>query len=111
MSHHNYLAQRRQGWALSQRELANLLGVSQSTISRCERGIQHPCIALAMGCQLAFGKDAKKLFPDLYLEIEDAVMRRAARLDRAIRKEVGAPADRKRLFLAKLQERANPTPA
>ncbi len=111
MAHHNYLAQRRQGWALSQRELANLLGVSQSTISRCERGAQHPCVSVALGCELLFGKEAKKLFPDLYLTIEDAVMRRAVRLDRAVRKRVGAPADRKRLFLAKLQARANPLPA
>lgn len=26
-----------------------------------------------MGCELLFGKEAKKLFPDLYLTIEDAV--------------------------------------
>jgi transcriptional regulator with XRE-family HTH domain len=52
------VAERRQAWGLSQRELAELCGTTQSAIARVERGARPPRIdtlariAAALDCEL-----------------------------------------------------------
>lgn len=53
------VAERRKAWGLSQRELAELCGTTQSAIARLERGVRPPRIdtlariAAALDCELA----------------------------------------------------------
>jgi len=53
------VAERRRAWGLSQRELAELCGTTQSAIARVERGARPPRIdtlariAAALDCELA----------------------------------------------------------
>ncbi|MBV9929994.1 MAG: helix-turn-helix domain-containing protein, partial [Alphaproteobacteria bacterium] len=62
-------------------ELAELLDVSQGRVSRYEKGEEHPTLSAALGLQIIFGPEPRRLFPRVYSAIEDAVMRRAAELD------------------------------
>jgi len=77
-----YLRTHRKRWALSQRELASLLtGCSAaSSISRFELSKRQPGLEFALACELVFGQPVKDLFPSLYTDVEDTVMRNALRM-------------------------------
>jgi DNA-binding XRE family transcriptional regulator len=111
MSYRTYVRRNRKHWALSQDELATLLDISQSAVSRCEAGTQTPEIEVALGLQVIFGRSPRALFPDLYRKIEDRVMRHATRLDRALREKVDRCSARKRELLESMTERAAPREA
>lgn len=73
----NYLRVRRREWQLSQRELAFLLGHrTESIVSRYERQERRITLAMAFACYLIFGAKPKDLFPALFEEVEDGVVRR-----------------------------------
>ena len=107
MSHHivrvrNY----RLRWALKQEELAGLLGLSQSAISRIEKAQASPDTALLFGLQVIFGRSPRALFPGLYRRVEDSVMRAAAGFDRTIAGRKDSAAQLKRRLLAAMASRA-----
>lgn len=107
MHHPNYLAALRQRNALSEQELADLVGyASRSAVYRFERGERRPTLRFALACEVVFGEDPRKVFPGLYAKIEDAVLAHAARLDEAVRNQKGAAAARKRKLLLEMVERA-----
>lgn len=100
MSHRNYLSLHRKRWALSQRELALLLGqASRSVVSRLELGQGRPSLPFAIRCEAVFGIRVGELFPDLFEEHHEAVMRQAAHLDLQVRGRTDADAARKRALL------------
>ena len=101
-------AQRRR-WALSQLELADLLGISQAFLSRLEKAEKSPDAMLLFGCQAVLGLSPRALFPGLYHRAEEAVMRAAADLDRKIahRKDAGALAKRRLLSAMAYRARGN----
>jgi transcriptional regulator with XRE-family HTH domain len=69
----SYLKAWRLKWALSQEELAELVGISGSVISDHERDV-HPLSArLLIAAELIFGITAIELFPGLYGEVENNV--------------------------------------
>lgn len=105
------LAHVRKRFALSKRELAKLLGVNHSVISRAEHGLRMPGIELALGLEVLFGEAPGKLFPSLYRRVEELVAGRAARLDRKIRHRTDLPSRKQRALLEALMERASPNPA
>ena len=106
MSHLNYLALHRKRWALSQRDLALLLGhASRSVVSRLELGHGRPSLTFAIRCEAVFGVGVAELFPDLYEENRELVMRRAADLDRRLHGHGGVVADRQRRLLREMVER------
>ena len=106
MKNRSYLVHHRKRWALSQRELARLLGHrSRSTVSRLETRGGSPSLRLVIGCQILFGVRFAELFPSLYEDHRDQIMRRAARLDARLRNQKGTSADRKRELLADLVRR------
>lgn len=107
MTHLNYLSFHRKRWALSQRELAGLLGhASRSAVSRLELGGGRPSLRFALACQTIFGLGVAELFPDLFEQHQDDVMRRAAALDERLRGKTDQNAARKRELLGDMVERA-----
>jgi transcriptional regulator with XRE-family HTH domain len=74
------LRTQRRGWALTQRELAILLGGRSPThIARIEAGKRVPSIEIALACQALFGIPPEVLFPNVYSEIEERLMERIYR--------------------------------
>lgn len=103
MSYRNYLSLHRKRWALSQRELALLLGhASRSVVSRLELGHGRPSLRFAVRCEAVFGVRVAELFPDLVDEHHDAVMRQAAHLDLQVRGRTDAGSARKRALLLEI---------
>src|SRR5262245_45414563 len=74
----NYLRSYRLRWGLTQTELAYLVGLlSGTTISRIERHLQKPSLLIALACHAIFGIPPVELFPAVFGEVEEDVMRRA----------------------------------
>jgi transcriptional regulator with XRE-family HTH domain len=106
MSHRNYLSLHRKRWALSQRELALLLGhQSRSVVSRLELGKGRPSLPFVLRCETVFGVGFAELFPDLADETHEVVMRQAAQLDLQVRGCTDAASARKRTLLLEMVER------
>lgn len=104
------LALLRRKHALTQTELADLIGVSQTLVGRLEAG-EAPTLAnlrlkVTFALQVVFGKKSGQLFEELFREVEDAVMRQAAVLDRALDGQVGRATEHKRALLADMVRRA-----
>jgi transcriptional regulator with XRE-family HTH domain len=73
----NYLRVRRRQWQLSQKELAFLFGYkTDSIVSRYERQGRRLTLGVAFACDLIFGASPKELFPKVYEQVEDGVVRR-----------------------------------
>jgi transcriptional regulator with XRE-family HTH domain len=72
----------RKSHQLSQEELAHLINVSSSMILRMERGAaaQLADVEAMLALEVVFGKPLSGIFAALHIEVEDAVMRRAAEL-------------------------------
>ena len=97
----------RKRWALSQRELAHLLGgLSATSVGRIELGRRVPSLPVALGYQVIFGTPAAELVPGLYAVVEDDVMRRAAKLSLRLERRGDAAAALKRRLLAEMVTRA-----
>ena len=73
----NYLRVRRRQWQLSQKELAFLLGYkTDSIVSRYERQERRITLSIAFACHLIFGVEPKDIYPRLFEQVEDGVIRR-----------------------------------
>lgn len=99
----NYLRTHRKRLALSQEEVAFLLGVKGMDkgikVSRDENFKRKPSLEAALAYELIYGKPVRELFAGIYEEVEQAVAERAKvlglRMDRK-------PNPKKRQLLAKL---------
>ena len=108
MSHPNHLGAQRKRWKLSYNEVAQLLGYRfESTVFRAEKHARPLTIKSAIGCEIVFGRPVSELFPEFYAETEDAVMRRAAKLDEALREDFSHEANLKRDFLRAIADRVH----
>lgn len=74
-----YLRTHRKRRGLTQEELAFIIGCKAVCISRIENGTRRPTLRLVVACHILFGEPINKLFPAFYAEVEDRVMRGAAR--------------------------------
>ena len=92
-------------WGLTQPELASLLGVSESALSKFETQALAPTKNLILGVEVIFGKSARDAFPALYAQTERNVMRRAAVFSERLENDHGDTADKKRKLLAEMIER------
>lgn len=99
----------RKHYSITQKELAQLLALSQTAVSRLESNCEPATIETAFALQVIFGIPPNLGFPRLYANIEDDVMMRAAGLDRRLRRKTGVRAQRKRQLLADMAARARPT--
>ena len=78
----SYLHTLRKQRGLSQSDLAALLGISVSALSRIELQTRRPTAELIIATELIFAKRAEEVFPGFYREIEREVAGRArARLE------------------------------
>ena len=74
----SYLRAYRQRWGLSQKDLAELLGLADhGVISRIEKGARYPSIRVALGCFILFGTQATELFPSFFNTVEAGILDRA----------------------------------
>ena len=64
-------------WGISQKELARLLGFKSPTLlSKVEHGHRKPTMQAIVGTYVLFGVDTRNMFPRLWRELEEAVIRR-----------------------------------
>jgi transcriptional regulator with XRE-family HTH domain len=92
--------------ALTQPELAKLLGKKKAqTVSRYELQNRPPPIHIALALQVVFGRSPAEIFAGAYEQIEDATMRRAAKLLGEIDGEDDV-SRRKRKLLSEMPKRA-----
>ena len=111
MSHPNHLGAQRKRWQLSKAELAQLLGYRyKSAVHRAERDVRPATLRFALGCEIVFGKAVRDLFPSFHADMEDAVMRRAAKFDEKLRGSRTKSASRKRELLQAMAERCGSRP-
>jgi len=113
MSHNlpRYLRTLRLQSALSQADLALLLGLkSDSTVSKFERGKIHPSLRNAIALEFIFDVRLREPFPRLVDDIEDAVGRQAAKLDRKLAGRSDTRTQAKRRHLLSMAARVREEP-
>lgn len=99
----------RKEFALTQSELADLLAISQTNVSRIEGDEEPAALEAALGLQVLFNVEPRLLFNRRYRKVEDAVMRRAAQLDRRVAQRTDLASVKKQRLLAAVVKRARPT--
>ena len=108
MSTISFVRSYRKHYALTQDELADLLALSQTAVSRLEDDPGTGSLDTALALQVLFGLQPGVVFRRLYLRVEEAVMARAARLDRKLRGKTDPDSMRKQQLLADMVDRARP---
>ncbi|WP_375414588.1 helix-turn-helix transcriptional regulator [uncultured Bradyrhizobium sp.] len=104
----SYLRVHRKKWGLSQDELAGLIGSrSGATVSRLEGLRRHPNLRTAFAVQIIFGEPLEKLFPKVFDQVEDALMRRANALHEELQGTAGISTRLKLDLLDNLFKRAS----
>ena len=101
----NYLRTLRMQSGLTQPELAALLGVTVSALSKFETQALAPTKNLVLGIEVIFGKNAREAFPALYALAERNIMRRAGGLSATLESKRDALSDRKLRLLKEMVER------
>lgn len=108
----NYVRTLRMRWALTQEEVADLLGFESGTcVSRIEQGKRVPSLESALALEVLFGVAPKSMFPQLYAETEEGLMQQALVLYEATSHGTTSRHERKRealeLALKRATESAN----
>ena len=93
-------------WGLTQPELASLLGVTESALSKFETQALAPTKCLILGIEVIFGQTAREAFPALYAQTERNIMRRAAALYDRLESNRDEVSDKKRRLLTEMIERS-----
>lgn len=83
-----------------------MLGITRTRISRYEKNEEFPAFSTALGLQVIFDQQPRLTFPRLYDQIEEAVMQRAAELERALDGLHDYQSARKRQLLDAMMARA-----
>lgn len=105
----SYLHKLRKQWGLSQPDIASLLGITGSALSRFENRSRRPNAKLIVGAEVIFGHGAKDVFPAFYRDIEGAIAKRARTQHDRLESKAD-PASREKLrFLNEIIERASQT--
>jgi transcriptional regulator with XRE-family HTH domain len=102
----NYLRTLRLQWGLTQPELAGLLGVTESALSKFETQALAPTKNLILGIEVIFGQTAREAFPALYAQTERNVMRRAAAFSERLERNRDEAANKKLRLLAEMIARS-----
>ncbi|MEI9931363.1 MAG: helix-turn-helix transcriptional regulator [Rhizomicrobium sp.] len=102
----NYLRTLRMHWGLTQPELAALLGITDSALSKFETQALAPTKNLILGVEVIFGRDARKAFPALYAQTERLIMRRAATLAARLEENTDDVSKKKLKLLSEMIERS-----
>ncbi len=109
----SYLRTHRRKWALTQQELARLLGIKGAQhISRLEKGARRPSIAVLFSIEIIFGVRPQELFPKFFDDIEERTVRELYLLHEALEGDPKPHSRRKQQLAAEALARATaPTPA
>jgi len=92
---------------LSQGELAELIGISQSALSRIEEAqVSDLRLDAALSLTVIFGQRPHRMFAERFAELEDAIMTRAADLYQALRGKRDAKSMKKHALLDDMMRRA-----
>ena len=103
----NYVRLCRRASALTHEELARLIGQrSDSAISQYESGQRLPTLRAALALEVVFGKSPSFLFPGTYSAIEEEVMLRAAKVERALAEKNDRKSAAKRQHLNDMSKRS-----
>jgi transcriptional regulator with XRE-family HTH domain len=106
----SYLRSERRKWALTQRELAELLGdISPSVISKYETLVRTPSAETMLGLQVVFGVEPHTLFPALSDVMRRAVIVKAVALGERLADKQDARSLRKRRLLDDMISRSQQT--
>ena len=108
MKHIPMLRKSRKRFALSQDELGVLIALTQGEVSRLEEDRRSTKLETAFALQVVFDVQPRDMFVRRYVKVEEAVMRRASRLDRTLRGRKDAASVKKRQLLADMVRRAKP---
>jgi transcriptional regulator with XRE-family HTH domain len=93
-------------WGLTQPELASLLGITESALSRFETQDRSPTKCLILGIEVIFGQTAREAFPALYAQTERNIMRRAAAFSARLELRSDDASNKKRELLTEMIERS-----
>jgi transcriptional regulator with XRE-family HTH domain len=104
----NYLRSNRKRLALSQEEVAFLLGTqSGAKVCRYERFAREPSLETALAFEVIFQRPASELFGGLYQKVEQEVTARAKTLaERTDRQKANRQTAHKRQILANIANKA-----
>jgi transcriptional regulator with XRE-family HTH domain len=93
-------------WGLTQPELAGLLGITESALSKFETQALAPTKNLIIGIEVIFGHSARETFPALYAQTERNIMHRAAAYSKRLELNRDDAANLKRRLLDEMIERS-----
>lgn len=97
----------RRRWALTQRELATLLGIaSVHHVSRVERSRSAPGVRFVLASEIVFGIHARELFPKFFDEVEEEVVRNLFHFGERLKNSSSQSAARKRQLVDEALSRA-----
>lgn len=103
----NYLRAHRKRSGLTTEDVALLLGFeSATTISRVEGNSRKPSARVLLGAEILFGEPIGELFPHLYADVEEAILRQASRLHERLQGDPSAGTKAKLNFLEQVLARA-----
>jgi transcriptional regulator with XRE-family HTH domain len=102
-----YLRPHRSRWRLTQEEVGRLLGYTGSSVAfRIENGIRDPSLLDAFALEVVFGTPPLELFPTLFTDAEEAVLRRAKELYEELQDMPSQAAKKKLELLDQVMKRA-----
>lgn len=107
MTNNFVLKHMRESAMLSQIELGRLMEISQTRVSRYEGGEEYPPLSIALAYYAIFGRPPHHSFPDLYTNVEDALMRQCAELEAELRAKHDRASTAKRALLERIASRAS----
>jgi|ERR1700679_995920 len=105
----SYLHTLRKRRGLSQPDLASLLGVTGSALSRFENRSRRPTAKLLIGAEVIFGQVPKDVFPAFYRNIERSIVERARARRANLESQPGAAVSEKYRLLTEIIDRAGQT--
>jgi transcriptional regulator with XRE-family HTH domain len=101
----SYLKPLRLQRGLSQLELAQLMGISVSLLSKVESQTRRPTARVILPAEIVFGLPAREIFPGAYNEIEKEVGHRARSLRAQVKHRSDPASGEKRALLKTMVKR------
>lgn len=105
MHHPNRLSLQRRTWALTQRELASLLGVTADAYSHYELTKTVPVLYTAIALELVFDMRLTSLFPETVSAVASRMLPALADLSIAVGDESSPAAEKKRTLISLIGDR------
>jgi DNA-binding XRE family transcriptional regulator len=105
MHHPNRLSVHRRTWALTQRELSDLIDTSEDAISSYELAKTVPIFMTAIALELVFDTRLATLFPDTAYEVAQRMLPVLADLSIKVERLEAKIADKKRTLISRIGSR------